>query len=100
VYPVNRNGEELKRKRPKPTLSQNFPASTYSFSRNKCAHYNGGGCGWSEPGMRKNNELYTSIKNKTKKSAPTFNQELLKMFLLQQKKESGWGTKKLFDRKG
>ena len=50
--------------------------------------------------MRKYDELFTAIKNNRKKSAPTFNQELLKMFLLQQKKESGWGTKKLFDQKG
>jgi hypothetical protein len=50
--------------------------------------------------MRKCDELYTAIKNDRKKSASTFNQELLKMFPLQQKKESGWGTKKLFDQKG
>jgi hypothetical protein len=35
--------------------------------------------------MRKYDELYTTIKNDKKKSAPTFNQELLKMFLLQKK---------------
>jgi hypothetical protein len=71
------------------------------FSRNKGAHDNGGGCGWSEPaGMRKYDELYTAIKNDRKKSAPTFNQELLKMFLMRQKKESGRRTKKLFDQKG
>jgi hypothetical protein len=68
------------------------------FSRNKGAHDTGGDCGWSEPGMRKYNELYTAIKNDRKKSAPTFNQKLLKMFLSQQKKESGRG--KLFDQKG
>ena len=50
--------------------------------------------------MRKYDELYTAIKNDRKKSAPTFNQELLKMFLLRQKKESGRRTKKLFDQKG
>ena len=50
--------------------------------------------------MRKYDEIYTAIKNDRKKSAPTFNQELLKMFLLQQKKESGRGTKKLFDQNG
>jgi hypothetical protein len=50
--------------------------------------------------MRKYDELYTAIKNDRKKSAPTFNQELLKMFLLRRKKESGPGTKKLFDQKG
>jgi hypothetical protein len=49
--------------------------------------------------MRKYNALYAAIKSHRKKSAPTFNQELLKMFLLQQKKESGWGAKKLFDQK-
>ncbi len=50
--------------------------------------------------MRKYDELFTAIKNNRKKSAPTFNQELLKMFLLQQTKESGRGTKKWFDQKG
>jgi hypothetical protein len=50
--------------------------------------------------MRKYDELYTAVKHNRKKSAPTFNQELLKMFLSQQKKESGRGTKKLFDEKG
>ncbi len=34
------------------------------------------------------------------KSAPAFNQELLKMFLSQQKNESGRGSKKQFDQKG
>jgi hypothetical protein len=42
--------------------------------------------------MKKYNELYTAIKNIRKKSAPTFNKELLK--------ESSRGTKKLFDQKG
>jgi hypothetical protein len=79
---------------------QNFPASTLHLLQEQGAHDNGGGCGWSEPGMMKYNELYTAIKNDGKKSAPTFNQELLKMFLLQQKKESGRGTKKLFDLNG
>ena len=50
--------------------------------------------------MRKYDELYTGIKNDRKKSAPTFNQELLKMFLSRRKKESGRGTKKQFDQKG
>ena len=50
--------------------------------------------------MRKYDELYTAIKNDRKKSAPTFNQELLKMFLSRRKKESGRGTKKQFDQKG
>jgi hypothetical protein len=50
--------------------------------------------------MRKYDELYTAIKNNRKKSATTFNHELLKMILSQQKKESGQGTKKLFDQKG
>jgi hypothetical protein len=31
--------------------------------------------------MRKYDELYAAIKKDRKKSAPTFNQELLKMFL-------------------
>jgi hypothetical protein len=50
--------------------------------------------------MRKYNELYTAIKNNRKKSVATYNQELLKMFLSQQKKESGRKTTKLFDQKG
>ncbi len=42
--------------------------------------------------MRKYDELYMAIKNDRKKSAaPTFNQELLKMFLSRRKKESGQG---------
>jgi hypothetical protein len=73
----------LKRKRLKPGSFQNFPAPIYTFSTNRGAHDNGGGGGWSEPGMRKYDELYTAIKNDIKKSAPTFNQELLKMFLSQ-----------------
>jgi hypothetical protein len=59
-----------------------------------------GSCGWSEPGMRKYNEFYTAIKKDRKKSAPTFNQELLKMFLSWWKKELGQGITKLFDQKG
>ena len=50
--------------------------------------------------MRKYDEFYTAIKSDRKKSAPTFNQELLKMFLSRRRKESGRGTKKQFDRKG
>jgi hypothetical protein len=100
VYPVKKINKKLKRRRLKPASLQNFPAPTYTFSRNKGAHDNWGGCGWSEPGMRKYHEIYTAIKNDTKKSAPKINQELLKMFLSQQKKESGRGTKKLFDQKG
>ena len=50
--------------------------------------------------MRKYDELYMAIKNDRKKSAPTFNQELLKMFLSRRKKESGRGVKKQFDDKG
>ena len=73
----------------------------YTFSRNKGgAHDNGGGCGWSEAGMMKYDELYAAIKNDRKKSAPTFNQELLKMFLSQRKNDSGRGSKKQFDQKG
>jgi hypothetical protein len=73
----------------------------YTFSRNKGAHDNGGGCGWSQAGMRKHDELYIAIKNDRKKSAaPTFNQELLKMNLLRRKKESGRGVRKQFDDKG
>jgi hypothetical protein len=49
--------------------------------------------------MRKYNKLYAAIKNKRKKSAPTLNQEPLKVFQSQQKKESGRGTKQLFDQK-
>jgi hypothetical protein len=65
----------------------------YTFSRNKGAHDNGGGCGWSQAGMRKYDELYTAIKNDRKKSAaPTFNKELLKMFLSRRKKESARGS--------
>ena len=45
-------------------------------------------------------EIYTAIKNDRKKSATTFNQELLKMFLSRRKNESGQGTKKMFDQKG
>ncbi|KAI2513513.1 hypothetical protein MHU86_987 [Fragilaria crotonensis] len=72
----------------------------YTFSRNKGAHDNGGGCGWSQAGMRKYDELYMAIKNDRKKSAQTFNQELLKMFLSRRKKESGQGVRKQFDDKG
>ena len=73
----------------------------YTFSRNKGAHDNGGGCGWSQVGMRKYDELYMAIKNDRKKSTtPTFNQELLKMFLSRRKKESGRGVRKQFDDKG
>jgi hypothetical protein len=50
--------------------------------------------------MRKYDELYAAIKKDRKKSAPTFNQELLKMFLSRRKKESGRGSKKQFDQKG
>jgi hypothetical protein len=49
--------------------------------------------------MMKYNKLYAAIKNKRKKSAPTLNQELLKVFQSQQKKESGQGTKQLIDQK-
>jgi hypothetical protein len=50
--------------------------------------------------MRKYDELYSAIKKDRKKSAPTFNQELLKMFLSRQKNESGQGSKKKqFDQK-
>ena len=50
--------------------------------------------------MRKYDELYAAIKKDRKKSAPTFNQELLKMFLSRQKNESGQGSKKKqFDQK-
>jgi hypothetical protein len=50
--------------------------------------------------MRKYDELYAAIKKDRKKSAPTFNQELLKMFLSRRKNESGRGSKKQFDQKG
>jgi hypothetical protein len=50
--------------------------------------------------MRKYDELYAAIKKDRKKSAPTFNQELLKMFLSRRKNESGRGSKKKFDHKG
>jgi hypothetical protein len=50
--------------------------------------------------MRKYDELYAAIKKERKKSAPTFNQELLKMFLSRRKNESGRGSKKQFDQKG
>jgi hypothetical protein len=50
--------------------------------------------------MRKYDELYRAIKNDRKKSAPTFNQELLKMFLSRRKNESGRGAKKMFDDRG
>ena len=42
--------------------------------------------------MRKYDELYMAIKNDRQKSALTFNQELLKMFLSRRKKESGRGS--------
>ena len=77
-----------------------FPASTkYNLLHDKDSHNNGGCCGWSAPGMMKYNKLYAAIKNKRKKSAPTLNQELLKVFQSQQKKESGQGTKQLIDQK-
>ena len=51
--------------------------------------------------MRKYDESYMAIKNDRKKSAaPTFNQELLTMFLSRRKKESGQGVRKQFDDKG
>ena len=51
--------------------------------------------------MRKYDELYMAIKNDRKKSTtPTFNQELLKMFLSRRRKESGRGVRKQFDDKG
>ena len=50
--------------------------------------------------MRKYDEFYMAIKNDREKSAPTFNQELLKMFLSRRKKESGRGVRKQFDDKG
>jgi hypothetical protein len=50
--------------------------------------------------MRKYDELYAAIKKDRKKSAPTFNQELLKMFLSRRKNESDRGSKKQFDQKG
>jgi hypothetical protein len=50
--------------------------------------------------MRKYDELYAAIKKDRKKSAPTFNQELLKMLLSRRKNESGRGSKKQFDQKG
>ena len=63
---------------------QNFPALTYTFfSRKKDVHDNGVDCGRLEPGMRNYYELYTAIKNNRKKSAATFKQELLIMFLFQ-----------------
>ena len=42
---------------------------------------------------------YTSKKVKVdrKQSPPTFNQELLKIYQLQQKKESGWGNGQMHD---
>jgi hypothetical protein len=43
--------------------------------------------------MRKYDELYAVIKKDRKKSAPTFNEELLKMFLSRQKNESGRGPR-------
>ncbi len=57
VYPVKKNDEKLKRKRLKPHLCKISQLPLYTFSRNKGAHDNGGGCGWSEPDMRKNYEL-------------------------------------------
>jgi hypothetical protein len=73
----------------------------YTFSRNKGAHDNEAVVGHRLGGMRKYNELYMAIKNDRKKSAaPTFNQELLKMFLSRRKKESGRGVRKQFDDKG
>ncbi|KAI2508980.1 hypothetical protein MHU86_5475 [Fragilaria crotonensis] len=80
--------------------NKNLPPPLYTFSRNKGAHDNGGGCDWSQAGMRKYDELYMAIKNDRKKSAQTFNQELLKMFLSRRKKESGQGVRKQFDDKG
>ncbi|KAI2503359.1 hypothetical protein MHU86_11079 [Fragilaria crotonensis] len=81
--------------------NNNLPPPLYTFSRNKGAHDNGGGCGWSQVGMRKYDELYMAIKNDRKKSTtPTFNQKLLKMFLSRRKKESGRGVRKQFDDKG
>jgi hypothetical protein len=54
-----------------------------------------------EPGMRKYGKWHAAIKNHRKKSALAFNRELQKMFLSQQKKESGRGTTmKLFNRMG
>jgi hypothetical protein len=46
--------------------------------------------------MRKYNKSCTAMKNKRKKSAPTYNQEVLvKVFQSQQQKEFGRGTKQL-----
>jgi hypothetical protein len=68
-------------------------ASSFYLLQDKGAQDNGGGCGWSEPGMRKYDELYAAIKKDRKKSAPTFNQELLEMFLSRRKNVSGRGSK-------
>ena len=100
-YTLKMNEKELKRKKQTPTTSlqlSQLPQNT-TFSRNKGFHNNGGCCGWSEPSMRNYNKLYAAIKNKRKKSAPTLSQELLKVFQSRQKKDSGWGTKQLFDQK-
>jgi hypothetical protein len=61
VYPVKKNDEALKRKRLKPASLQNFPAFTLYLLQEKGAHDNGGGCGRSEPGMRKYNELERNL---------------------------------------
>lgn len=64
----------------------------YTFSRNKGAHDNGGGSGWSPEGIAKYEELYKAVKYSRKtKQAETFNQELLKMFQARRKRESGPG---------
>ena len=63
----------------------------YTFSQNKGVHDNGGGSGWSLKGKKKYDELYKKVKANRKQSPPTFNQELLKIYQLRLKKESGQG---------
>ena len=85
-YAFKINEKESIRKTNTPNIFATFPASTlYNLLHEQGLTWQWGCYGWSEPGMRKYNKLYTAIKYKRKKSAPTLNQELLKVFQSQQK---------------